>query len=97
MCKWPEAKQRRRKRLLGAWVFTLPVLLAAAASSSIATRPISRLDIAWWKYRFELKQVELKRDHIALLWLGDSITQDWEREAIAMLSTLAFAATAPVI
>ncbi len=55
-------------------------ILIAAAPTSIATRPISRLDTSWWRQRFQHKQVELKRGPVRLLWLGDSITQDWEGE-----------------
>jgi lysophospholipase L1-like esterase len=58
----------------------LPVLLCAAAPASVATLPVSRLATPWWHQRFEEKQTELKRGRIDLLWLGDSITQDWERD-----------------
>ena len=59
---------------------TLPTILIAAAPNSIATRPISRLDTVWWKQRFQQKQVELKQAPVELLWLGDSITQNWETD-----------------
>lgn len=58
----------------------LPVLLCAAKPVSIASEPISRLDTSWWRQRFEEKQTEIKRGHIDLLWLGDSITQNWEHD-----------------
>ena len=58
----------------------LSTMLIAAAPTSIATRPISRFDISWWRQRFHDKQVELHRRPVELLWLGDSITQDWERD-----------------
>ncbi|WP_428375211.1 GDSL-type esterase/lipase family protein [Lichenicoccus sp.] len=54
------------------------LLLLGAAPASIATRPISRLATPWWRQRFEAKQRELGK-RVDLLWLGDSITQDWER------------------
>ncbi len=54
------------------------VLLLGAAPASIATQPISRLATPWWKQRFAAKQHELAH-RVDLLWLGDSITQDWER------------------
>ena len=44
----------------------------------VAATPISRLDTPWWKARFLAKQRELTRGPVDLLWLGDSITQDWE-------------------
>ena len=53
--------------------------LCAAAPLSIASRPISRLDTPWWRQRFEAKQAALHHGPVDLLWLGDSITQDWER------------------
>ena len=57
----------------------LLLLLGAASPVSIATRPVSRMDTPWWRQRFDEKQAELKRAHVNLLWLGDSITQNWER------------------
>ncbi len=35
--------------------------------------------LPWWQARFEAKQAEL-RGRVDLLWLGDSITQDFEQE-----------------
>ncbi len=61
-------------------VLLLPVLLGAAKPPSIASEPVSRRDTSWWRQRFEEKQVEMKYGHVDLLWLGDSITQDWERD-----------------
>ncbi len=58
----------------------LGVFLGAAAPPSIAVQPVSRLDTLWWRQRFHQKQVELHREPVRLLWLGDSITQDWERD-----------------
>ncbi len=56
------------------------VLLASAAPVSIATMPVSRMDTPVWRQRFEAKQAEIKRERVDLLWLGDSITQDWEKD-----------------
>ena len=58
----------------------LPMVLTATAPDTIATRPVSRLDTSWWRQRFQRKQVELHREPPRLLWLGDSITQDWESD-----------------
>ena len=44
----------------------------------LAATPISRMDLPWWRTRFEAKQAELKRDPPQLVFYGDSITQDWE-------------------
>jgi lysophospholipase L1-like esterase len=52
---------------------------AEAAHSTIATASISRLDQAWWRSRFNEKQRELSSRRIDLVWLGDSITQNWEK------------------
>jgi lysophospholipase L1-like esterase len=37
------------------------------------------MDLHWWRARFEAKQVELHETHPRLIFLGDSITQNWER------------------
>jgi len=65
-----------------------PILLAAALASGIAApaaartilaaTPISRLDLPWWKHRFEAKQHRLHDGPVKLVFYGDSITQDWE-------------------
>lgn len=59
------------------------LLLAAPAPSFartvLAAIPISRMDLPWWHQRFEAKQAELHARHPALIFLGDSITQNWER------------------
>lgn len=40
--------------------------------------PHPRLEETWWTQRFALKQVELQKGEADLLFLGDSITQNWE-------------------
>ncbi len=57
----------------------LAALLCAAAAPELASTPLSRLDLPWWKARFEAKQQELRAHAPELVWYGDSITQDWER------------------
>jgi lysophospholipase L1-like esterase len=52
---------------------------ATFARTIAATLPISRMDLPWWRERFEAKQAELREQHPRLIFLGDSITQDWER------------------
>jgi lysophospholipase L1-like esterase len=69
----------RRTVLLG----SAALLLAAAdqpARLPVAATPISRLDTPWWKARHITKLAEMKRGPVDLVWLGDSITQDWEME-----------------
>jgi lysophospholipase L1-like esterase len=36
------------------------------------------MDLSWWRTRFDAKQAELRDRHPALVFYGDSITQDWE-------------------
>lgn len=59
--------------------FALPLLAAfpARADTPMAAKPLSR-DIAWWQKRHKEKLVELREKKPALIFLGDSITQDWE-------------------
>jgi lysophospholipase L1-like esterase len=45
----------------------------------LAATPLSRTDLPWWRARHETKLEELHREKIDLVFLGDSITQDWEK------------------
>lgn len=71
------------RRLL--WILVLAALLCPAVSPALQARtilaaiPISRMDLHWWRARFDEKQAELHRRHPSLVFYGDSITQDWER------------------
>jgi lysophospholipase L1-like esterase len=58
----------------------LPGGAAPAPHTVIAATPLSRMDLPWWRARFEAKQEELRSRQIDLVFLGDSITQDWEVE-----------------
>ena len=91
MFKLAKLDSWRFKFRLGVQLFILSTLLcgSASASASIATKPVSRLTTVWWRHRFEMKQNELKRGQVALLWLGDSITQDWERTGPSPLEDFA--------
>jgi lysophospholipase L1-like esterase len=51
---------------------------AAPPHGVLAATPLSRMDLTWWRVRFEAKQEELHSRRIDLLFLGDSITQDYE-------------------
>ncbi len=51
----------------------------AATRTVLAATPIARLDLPWWRARHKAKLRELARTKPALIFLGDSITQDWER------------------
>lgn len=45
----------------------------------LAAEPIARLDLPWWRARHEAKLHELAQRRPNLIFLGDSITQNWER------------------
>ena len=53
-------------------------LLGGMAPLPPAATPYSRMDLPWWKERFALKQAALHAGPADLLWLGDSITQQFE-------------------
>jgi lysophospholipase L1-like esterase len=44
----------------------------------LAAEPISRMSLSWWRDRHEAKLEELHTRRVDLLFLGDSITQDYE-------------------
>ena len=67
-----------RRWLLGASFALVPTLCCSAARPVLAATPISRMDLAWWRERHLAKLEELKRRRPNLIFLGDSITQDWE-------------------
>ena len=58
-------------------LFAAPLLLAAGKLPA-AAMPIARPD-AWWKARHAAKLAELKRGPVDLVFLGDSITENWEK------------------
>jgi lysophospholipase L1-like esterase len=69
------------KRLcLAAPLTAMGAFLMAASALPPAATPMSRMDLPWWRNRFEAKQAELqaRAGHIDLVWYGDSITQDFE-------------------
>jgi lysophospholipase L1-like esterase len=71
------------RRLISSLILAALVFAAAPPASHgrtiLAAVPISRMDLHWWRVRFEQKQAELRDRHPALVFYGDSITQDWER------------------
>ena len=59
-------------------LFTLhPAPLSAA--TVLAASPISRMDLPWWRARHQAKLKELAATQPNLIFLGDSITQNWEK------------------
>lgn len=65
-----------RRLALGA-ALAAPMVLAAGRLPLAAT-PIARLDTGWWRQRHEAKLAELRAARPELIWLGDSITQNFE-------------------
>lgn len=68
----------RRRVLLAA-----PALLLGGADRPervpLAATPLSRMETPWWRARHAEKLAEVRAGRVDLVWLGDSITQDWER------------------
>ncbi|GBQ68679.1 putative acetylhydrolase [Ameyamaea chiangmaiensis NBRC 103196] len=56
------------------------VLGAAASAPDLASASVDRLSTPWWKARFEAKQAEIDKGHYDIVWLGDSITQNFEKQ-----------------
>lgn len=67
----------RRFLLLAAGLLILHPL-PAPARTILAAIPIARTDLPWWRARHEAKLKEIAEVHPQLLFLGDSITQNWE-------------------
>ena len=68
----------RRRALLAA-----PALLLAAGAKPVpAATPISRLDTPWWRERHASKLEELRAHPPELVFLGDSITENFEHTNI---------------
>jgi hypothetical protein len=67
-----------RRALTGAVCAPLLVLRAAEARTILAATPIDRNGLPWWRARHEAKLREIAEKRPNLIFLGDSITQDWE-------------------
>lgn len=52
---------------------------ASGAPINPAAQPVSRMQTPWWRERFEAKAAEERGAHPALIFLGDSITENWEK------------------
>ncbi len=68
----------KRRLLLAAPLLALPAV-AHAQRAPLAATPITRTELRWWAARHAAKLAELRAGRVDLLWIGDSITQDWER------------------
>jgi hypothetical protein len=57
----------------------LAALLAGAAGpANPAAGSLSRDNLPWWHARHEAKVAQARQGHVDLVFLGDSITQNWE-------------------
>jgi lysophospholipase L1-like esterase len=54
------------------------LLLSAAGPANPAATPLSRDNLPWWHARHVEKTALARKGHVDLVFLGDSITQDWE-------------------
>ena len=68
----PQAQKRKTRSTL------LAILLLAAAPANPAATPLSRDNLPWWHARHDEKLAQVRQGHIDLVFLGDSITQNWE-------------------
>jgi lysophospholipase L1-like esterase len=68
----------KRRLLLAAPLLAFPGI-ARAQRAPLAAVPIARNELRWWSRRHAAKLAELRAGRVDLLWIGDSITQDWER------------------
>jgi len=55
-----------------------PMKVVAAPRVNLAAVPISRMDLPWWRRRFDAKAAALRHGPVDLVWYGDSITEDFE-------------------
>jgi lysophospholipase L1-like esterase len=66
------------RQLLATLLALLPL---TANATNLATAPIGRTNLPWWQTRFTQTIDAKKTDPDArIIWLGDSITQFWQRE-----------------
>src|ERR1700729_160620 len=78
LTRFPDPTPLVPRRLLFAAPLPLLVAPRANAATVLAATPIARLDLPWWRERHLAKLEELRRTKPKLLFLGDSITEDWE-------------------
>ncbi len=69
----------RRGVILGLLGFPLLLSQPLAARTILAAMAIPRTDLPWWRDRHAAKLAEIATRKPDLIFLGDSITQDWER------------------
>jgi lysophospholipase L1-like esterase len=71
----------RRVFLLALVPLTATASLARPVQRALpaAATPIARLDLPWWRKRHEAVLQRIRRGPAKLIFLGDSITENWER------------------
>jgi lysophospholipase L1-like esterase len=69
----------RRRIILFSLAVSLLAQPTAGARTILAASPIARTDLSWWRSRHEAKLKELAEAKPNIIFLGDSITQNWER------------------
>jgi lysophospholipase L1-like esterase len=78
----PRDKDDSMRRFLILLALLAP--MAAQAAVNLAAAPIGRTGLPWWRARFAITRQEARADRDAqLVWLGDSITQYWQRSGPA--------------
>src|SRR5689334_8224363 len=68
-----------RAAIVGLLILSLLVPSLASAGTVLAATPIGRMDLPWWRARHEAKLHEIAQTKPDLIFLGDSITQNWEK------------------
>lgn len=66
----------------GKWIIAVMLglgALSAPASEIAAVTPAHRMEQEWWKARHEARVVEAAAGEYDVVFIGDSITQGWER------------------
>jgi lysophospholipase L1-like esterase len=69
----------RRSLLLALTGASLTGGAGPAPRTPLAAMPIDRLYLPWWKARHEAVLRRLRQGRVDLLFIGDSITENWER------------------
>ncbi len=66
---------------LAALLLLLTAAPVPALATNLASAPIGRENLPWWQTRFEQTLAAARAEPDAkIVWLGDSITQYWQRE-----------------
>ena len=73
----------RRAVLVGAMGLVSP---PASAATPLAAIPIDRLQTKWWRERHEAKLAEKQAGPVNLVFLGDSITENYEKSGAPALA-----------